>query len=182
MLVFCTLLLFSVSLSMGLPYAASTCLHKANSFHVDALDTLNAEPTQLYLFCDGFSNIGASAVFFGSNPCLFFIHDWCFVASCRFSSCSGILRFLTVWSKLWGCNDFDLLFLCQFLQIKVRQWSEFVSSFDGVRKDSRIRRVAVLLGLLMKLKTLKISPIINWWPQNRVFSFFACLSFITNCA
>jgi len=51
------LLLFSVSLSYGMHYAASTCLHKANSFHVDTLDILNVEPTQLYLFRGGFSNI-----------------------------------------------------------------------------------------------------------------------------
>jgi hypothetical protein len=51
------LLLFSVSLSCGLYYAACTYLHKVYRFHVDTLDTLNVEPTQLYLFCDGFSYI-----------------------------------------------------------------------------------------------------------------------------
>jgi len=57
MLVFYMTLLLLVSISYGLHYAAITCLHKANTFHLDTLDTLNFEPTQLYLICDGFSNI-----------------------------------------------------------------------------------------------------------------------------
>ena len=41
------LLLFSLSLSYGLYYAASTYMHNVKRFHVETLDTLNVEPTQL---------------------------------------------------------------------------------------------------------------------------------------
>jgi len=48
-------------------------------------------------------------------------------------------------------------FFVGFFRLK---WSEFVSSFDGVRKDSRIWRDGALLGLLIDWNRSKLAQLL----------------------
>ena len=144
--------LFLFSLTHLAFYTQCTWLHKANSFHAAALNTLTNKSSFLHSFFPTF-RAWVRIDFESSAPSL----DQDLRVTIHRKICDASFRFffldhsaICVFSKLWGCCDRGLLFLVRFLCRNVGQWTVF-SILSEIRRELEVPIRWVLLRFLMKI-------------------------------